>query len=85
MKIENKKKEKHDGTKVMYSVELPETLEEAEGMLGTTGMLQAICYTLKVRASKFADQGVPLTKEMRKLLKSDPELRALVMKKLKER
>ena len=84
MITEKKVKERRDGTKVEYSVELPETLEEAEGMLGTTGVLQAINYTLTVRASKLADQGVPLTKELKALLKSDPELRALVMKKLKE-
>lgn len=81
---EHKVKERKDGTKEPYVVELPESIAEAVDMLGEEDALKAIHYTLKVRASKHADQGVPLTKEIRTLLKSDPELRALVMKKLKE-
>jgi len=83
MRTERKVKAKKDGKRVEYAVDLPETLEEAEGMLGTAGLLKAIHYTLKVRASNFADREEPLTKELRDLLKSDPELRALVARKLK--
>lgn len=83
MITEKRTKEKQDGTKIKYSVEIPESIQEAIDTMAPSEILGAIQYFLRTRAGKLAEVGVPLTKELKKLLRTDPELRALAMKKLK--
>ena len=84
MKTVNKVMKRKDGSEVEYTVTLPETLAEADHLLGVEGVLQAVCYSVTVKAAKKATIEPPLPKEIQQLLRKDPELRALVAAKLRE-
>lgn len=80
--------EKTTKTGVKYAVKIAETLEEALGLLGLDGLLQAVNYVLGVRAAKKATAPPSMTvedKEMMKVLRKDKGLREVVMKEMQKK